>query len=121
MWAQLIIAALGIWVTAAPAVLGYAGPAAAAAYIVGPTIASFALIAVWGVMRAIRWVNVPLGLWLMASPWILDQTGIAAVSSFVVGAVVASLSTYRGRIRHPYGGGWRGLFKAPPVAAPGGK
>jgi hypothetical protein len=47
MWAQLINALLGMWLMAAPAVLGYIGPARTNDRIIGPLAAGAALIAIW--------------------------------------------------------------------------
>jgi hypothetical protein len=113
MWAQLINTFVGIWLMFAPDALGYDGPAATNAHIVGPLVASFACIAVFEVTRPVRWWNVPLGLWLVLAPWVLpDYPPVAMVNDMVVGVVVVSLSLVRGRIRGQYGGGWSVLWKS---------
>lgn len=116
MLAHVFTALLGIWLMAAPAVLGYAPPAQTNDRIVGPVIATFAIVAWWEATRNVRWVNVPLGLWLVAAPWVLgyDETTIV-VHSMLVGLAVAGLSLVRGKVEKRYGGGWRALFRSEPL------
>ncbi|MGH7966442.1 MAG: SPW repeat domain-containing protein, partial [Candidatus Binatia bacterium] len=45
MWAQLTNILLGVWLMVAPAVFGYVGTASTNDRIVGPLVASFAMIA----------------------------------------------------------------------------
>ncbi len=45
MWNQLLVAALGMWITASPDVMGYEGPERLNSHIVGPLIVSAATIA----------------------------------------------------------------------------
>ncbi len=98
MWAQSISAALDFWLIAAPAVLGYGGAARTNDRIVGPLIASVALIAVWEVTRPVRWANIPLGLWLILAPWLVGFHGVARPASVVVGALVIACA-----LIHPRG------------------
>jgi hypothetical protein len=51
MWAQCLNAMLGIWLMAAPTILGYGGPARTNHQIVGPLAVSCAVIALWEVTR----------------------------------------------------------------------
>lgn len=113
MWAQAINAVLGIWIMAAPGVLGYGGPAATGSHIAGPAIATFATVAMWEVTRGLRWLNVPLGLWLVTAPLVIDQPAVAGITSAAAGALVIGLSLVRGRLKHPYGGSWRSLWRDP--------
>ncbi len=112
MWSHALTAAVGIWLVAAPAVLGYGAPAQTNHHIVGPLIASFAIIAWWQVTRALRWVNVVLGAWLLMAHWILGYSEFNPVAnSMTAGAVTAGLSLIKGRVDKRFGGGWRGLFR----------
>jgi len=117
MWAQLISTLVGIWLMAAPQVLGYAGSRAAADnhHVVGPLVATFAVIALWQVTRPLRWLNLLLGLWLIVSPIILSHPPVAMAHSVVGGAVVVAMSLIRGRLNKRYGGGWSQLWRANPT------
>src|SRR5690606_3775586 len=116
MWAQVINALLGVWLMAAPAVLGYGAPAATNDRIVGPVAASFAVIAWWQATRPTRWVNLPLGLWLVAAPFVLGYDATAPlVNSLVVGAALAALSLVRGTVDARFGGGWRAVWGRRPA------
>ncbi len=111
MWFQLASAALGMWLIAAPAVLGYEAPAASYDRILGPTVAAVALIAAFEITRGVRWVNLPAGLALATLPWVIGYDLLPHINSTVVGITVALLSVPRGRIKRQVGGGWRSLAK----------
>jgi hypothetical protein len=117
MWAQLINTLLGIWLTAAPAVIGYGGAARTNDYIIGPVAASCACIALWEATRPLRWVNLALGLWLLAAPWVLGYEPAALVNSLIVGVLLAAFATVRGQLRHRFNGGWSSLWKSSGEAA----
>lgn len=115
MWAQICSAALGIWLMCSPAILSYGDPAKDNDRIVGPTAASFAIIAICEATRPMRWLNVLAGIWLVAAPWVLGYAETSAtVNSVCVGLGMALLSLVRGRIDARYGGGWSVLIKGHP-------
>ena len=120
MWARIINVAVGIWLMAAPAVLGYGGTVAADHdRIVGPVLASLACIAIWEVTRSLRWLNLLIGGWMLLAPWVLGFPSDATVNSSVAGVMVVCLSLVRGRLTHRFGGGWSSLVRtrsAPPTA-----
>lgn len=110
--ARLAAAALGVWLMAAPAVLGTVGtPAAIGDRIAGPLIAALAIVAHWAVTRPLRRVNIVLGLWLVVSPAVLGTPGRGAVSDVVTGALVAALALVRDPAHERFGGGWRALWR----------
>ncbi len=112
MWARIINVILGIWLMAAPAVLGYADPARTNDRIVGPVAATFAAIAAWEATRSVRWVNVVLGLWLLVAPWVLGYSELDAyLNSLAVGTLMALFAPVRGKITQRFGGGWSSLWK----------
>lgn len=112
MWARILTAAIGIWLMAAPAVLGYGTPAATSDRIVGPVLAAFAITAIWEVTRALRWVGLPLGAWLVLAPFVLGYDATAPfVSSIVSGVFVIVLTFVRGRLDERFDGGWRMVWK----------
>ncbi|HLV66965.1 MAG TPA: hypothetical protein VKY73_14185 [Polyangiaceae bacterium] len=110
MWAQLATAAIGIWLMAAPAVLGYSGPAEDTAHVLGPIIATFALVAAWEATRGVRWVNVVAGGVLAVVSLALGYEARAAVNGVIAGVVVAGLSLVPHERRRRIGGGWGALF-----------
>lgn len=114
MWARLANTALGLWLMAAPAVLGYEGTAAATNdRITGPLAATFAIIAIWEVTRTLRWLNLALGLWLLAAPWSLGGfPAEATLTSMATGALLAVFSLVRGKIRQDHGGGWSAVWRS---------
>lgn len=111
MWARIGNTALGIWLMAAPSVLGYDGRAMDNDHIVGPIAATFAVVAIWETTRGLRWVNLLLGIWLLIAPFALgyDETR-ALVNSLIVGAAMIVLSQLQGTIKQEFGGGWRALL-----------
>ncbi len=108
----MINVALGAWLMAAPALVGYLDPARINDRIVGPFIASFAAISIWEVTRPVRRVNIALGIWLLIAPLALGYGDVlVTLHSFAVGALVAALAAIRGRITQSFGGGWSSLWK----------
>lgn len=116
MWAQIINTALGIWLMAAPAVLGYGGAARINDRIVGPIAVTFACIAIWPATRPVRWVNLPLGLWLIVAPWLFSYGRVALLNSLAVGLLMTLLCIPRGKRAH-FGGGWSMLWRDTTPAA----
>jgi hypothetical protein len=114
MWARIASVVLGIWLVSAPAVLGYAGPAATNDRIVGPLVASLAFIAIWEVARPLRRVHLVLGAWLLIAPLALGYGLAPALNSVVVGLLVILLSFVRGRVEQRFGGGWSSLLRSGP-------
>jgi hypothetical protein len=111
MGPQLINVALGLWLTAAPEVLGYGNPARTNDWVVGPITATIACIALWEATRGVRWWNVPVGAWLIVAPVILGYSTLPFVQSLLIGAAVTGLSFLGGRTRKSFGGGWRSLWR----------
>jgi hypothetical protein len=113
MWAQLINAMLGIWLMAAPTILGYVGPARTNHQIVGPLAVSCAVIALWEVTRPVRWGNLALGLWLLVAPWMFTDTWGALFNSSLVGLLLMAFALVRGQAEpQRFGGGWSALWRA---------
>ena len=110
MWAQLASCLLGVWLMAAPAVLGYGDPARTSDHIVGPLAASFAFVAVWQVTRSLRWANLPLGAWLLVAPWVLGYELVPLLNSSAVGLLLMGLACVRGKVTQRFGGGWASLL-----------
>ena len=111
MIARLVAVAAGVWLMFSPAVLGYGDPAAANDRIFGPIGASFAFVAIWEVVRALRWGTLPIGAWLMIAPFLLGYDALGAtISSVVAGGTMAVTSFLGGETRQCYGGGWRSLL-----------
>jgi hypothetical protein len=113
MWAHLMAAGFGIWLMAAPAILGYDGIAADHDHVLGPVIASTAICAAWQITRALRWINIVLGAWLILAPFVLSYETTPLENSSVVGLAVLVLSMVRGKVTHAFGGGWRSLLARP--------
>jgi len=109
-WAQVLTVLLGLWLMAAPAVLGYSGTPADVHRVLGPVTAAVALIAAWGHMRPLRWMSVPLGGAIAATPFVWSFGTVALANGVVVGLAVVALAFVSGRITEDYGGGWSSLW-----------
>lgn len=109
--AQLALAACGVWLMAAPAVLDYGDPAATSDRIAGPILVSIGGIAVMAATRGLRWATLPVSFWLLVAPWIIGFPIEAALNSVVVALVAAALSQVGGE-RGRFGGGWRVLVRS---------
>jgi hypothetical protein len=112
MWAQLLGALLGVWLMAAPAVLGYGAPAATVDRIAGPLAAMLGVVAASEVTRGVRRANLLVGLWLLAAPWLLGYPAAATLNSILVGLLLAALSFVRGTVKERFGGGWTSLWRS---------
>ncbi|HEU4682184.1 MAG TPA: SDR family oxidoreductase [Gemmatimonadales bacterium] len=112
MGAQLVCAALGLWLMAVPQLLGYAGPTAVSEYIVGPIIATIGLVAAWEAMREFRWANLPFGFWLSIAPWLLGAPKAVILNDLAVGIALLAFAPAGGVVRGRYGGGWSSLWGA---------
>ncbi len=97
---------------ASPAVFDYADPARTNDRIVGPIVASLAIIAMWDIARPLRWINVVLGAWLLIAPWLFAHPPHARWNSLAAGALVLGCSLVKGTRTHRFGGGWSSLWKA---------
>lgn len=103
-WNLLLSAILGVWVMAAPAVLGSQGAAADSDHLVGALVVTVAVIAMAEVARAMRFVNVLLGAWFIISPWLLQGASPGATwSGIIIGIILILLSLPRGQVRQRYG------------------
>lgn len=107
---QVVVFALGLWLMAAPAVLGYAGTSAGTSdRLVGPAVAAIGFVAASEITRSLRWLNPTFAAWLILAPLVLGFPIEAAINSVLVGVLVAALSPL-GRPRpERFGGGWRAL------------
>lgn len=115
MWAQVLNAGLGLWLMVAPAVLDYGAPAETNDRIIGPVIATFAVVAWWEATRSMRWWNLPLGGWLLVAPWLLGYAMAPTINSLVVGLLVSGLAFVQGTVEGRYGGGWSALWQTNPL------
>lgn len=108
---RLFTIAVGLWLMAAPAVLGYGGIASDHDRIVGPMLASFGCVALWEATRPLRWMNLVIGAWMLAAPWLLGFAWPATLNTTLCALVAGGAAIVRGRIQHRFGGGWRELWQ----------
>jgi hypothetical protein len=109
MLPRVLALVLGVWLTVAPDVLGYAGPAATVARLLGPVAAAAAVVAMAEVVRGVRYVEVLTGLLAVVLPWAFGDAATAALNSVATGVALCATGLVRGRVRGRYGGGWRAL------------
>lgn len=110
--AQVMVAALGLWLTAAPEVLGYGGPARINDWFLGPLIVSAAVVSWWEFMRPVRWVNVALGTWTAGFATVFNTSAPGRMSGLVCGFLIALLALRQGTHRPAlFGGGWKAVLR----------
>jgi uncharacterized membrane protein len=110
-WIQTLNVAAGVWLMAAPAALGYVD-GRANDWIIGPLVASFAVLALWEFMVPVRWVNLPLGAWMTASSFFLYSAPAGRWNAVLCGLFIMGASLLRGTHRPAlFGGGWSVLWK----------
>ncbi|MFP5322616.1 MAG: hypothetical protein ACLGIC_12335 [Acidimicrobiia bacterium] len=109
--ARIAAVAVGIWLMAAPAVLGYADQRAADVdRILGPVAGGLAFVAIWPFLRMVRWATVPVGIALVAAP-LLGYPTDATVNSIACGLAIIGLAFVEGEPEGAFGGGWSVLWK----------
>jgi hypothetical protein len=112
MWARIVNTAAGLWLMAAPAVLGYGDPAQFNDRIAGPLAVTCAFVAIWEATRPLRRVNLVIGAWLLLAPFVLGYGATAPiVNSIAVGVVMIACSFVKGTVENRYGGGWSMLWR----------
>jgi hypothetical protein len=111
MWAQGLLAMLGVWLLAAPDVLDYGGAARINNHVVGAWMATFGVIAMSECVREVRWVNLVLGVWLCCGPLVLAYPIERVWESIVVGVSAIALALVRGTLIERLGGGWTALWR----------
>ncbi|HEX7127567.1 MAG TPA: SPW repeat protein [Thermodesulfobacteriota bacterium] len=107
MLPRAVSALIGVWLMAAPAVLGHGGAAATNDRIAGPLVAAFAIVAMAEVTRPLRWAEALIGAWLLVAPWITGAPAPAAASNVAAGVLLLVLATMGGAVQGRYGGGRR--------------
>ena len=111
MIAQVIAAAVGIGVMAAPSLFGYGGLAADIDHVIGPLAASIGIMAASQILRAVRWVHLGSGVVLLVSVVLVDRTGVASACIAGAGVVLVGAAFVRGQLEVSFGGGWSARWK----------
>ena len=116
MVARLLAVLLGVWLIVSPAILDYSSVATANFRAVGPIVFGTSLIAVWPLMRTLRWFELLVGGWLVASPWLLIKwyEAVGIVNTVGVGIALIIIAFLGGETRKNLGGGWRSLITIMP-------
>lgn len=113
MISRIVTLTSGLWLMIAPAVIGYGGAAENNDRLVGPIIAGLAFVAIWEVVRPLRWAVLPFAAWMLVAPLIFDYPGAAASVSAIAAGIVALVSTLpQGADASRFGGGWSSLWSA---------
>jgi hypothetical protein len=108
---QWITVAVGIWLMAAPAVVGYGGVASRQARLIGPLVAAIAWIATSEATRAVRWLNLPIGFALVLLAVGPGYSRAASVVAAVSGTIVVLVLLMRSPVKSRMGGGWRAIWR----------
>lgn len=112
MWARLVNTALGLWLMAAPAVLGYGDPAQFSDRIAGPLAVTCAVVAIWEATRPVRRGNLVVGAWLLVAPWVLGYGATTpTINSLAVGVLLIAFSFVKGTVANRFDGGWSMLWR----------
>lgn len=116
MWPRIINFALGVWLLAAPSVLGYGGVGRTNDLVVGGIVAVNALLAISAAASALRWVNASLGVWLLLAPWFLGFGWSTMGHRMLAGVLMLSTALVAGNDRRAPASNSGGT---PPPAAQG--
>lgn len=111
MWTQMINIGIGIWLMAAPYLLGYPEVASDNGHITGPLIVTFSTLACWEVLYSTRMWNLVPGIWLVLAPWVLGYDFFPAICSDMISGILvlifAGIKTRRTKV---FNGGWSMLW-----------
>ena len=100
----MVSAALGVWLMAAPAMLGVSGRVADSNHLAGALVVTWSVIAFGEVARPARLLNIPMGIWIAGAPWLLaGASDLSRWVDLVIGALLIVLSIRRGRIDQQFG------------------
>lgn len=103
-WTLALSTVVGIWLMAAPNVLGLSRLVANNDFITGALIATIAVVAAAEPARIVRLLNVVTGAWLIVAAWIFDDaTAASRWSDSLAGVTLLGLSFARGKIADRYG------------------
>jgi hypothetical protein len=102
-WNLSLAVLLGLWLMAAPTVLGLTSLSADVLHVLGPVIVTVTVVATAEPVRAVRYLDLPLGLAVALVPWLTGVPVPQAVLVTLTGVAVAGLSLRRGQVRQTYG------------------
>jgi hypothetical protein len=112
MLTRILSTMAGIWLMAAPDILGVDKITADNDHIIGPVIASFAIIAFSQCTAVVLKFNLPFGIWLLLAPWVLGyENNSAIVNDMANGVLVIIFSTVKIKTTKRFGGGWTATWK----------
>lgn len=112
MWARVIIIISGVWLMVAPAIFRFNKTISDNAHIVGPLIATFAIVALSECTRNVRYFNLPLAAWLLFAPWVLHYDNTTAlINDYAVAFLVGGLTFVPPKRQHRFGGGWPAIWQ----------
>lgn len=96
--------ALGVWLMAAPGVLGTAKPLADAEHGLGALLITLSVLAMGEPLRMLRLLNMPLGVAIVVCAWILGgDAAPVRIFDTVIGGATLLLALPPGRRRESYG------------------
>jgi uncharacterized membrane protein len=96
---------LGVWLIAAPPVIGFGGGLSDSGRLVGALVTTFAVVAMAEVGRPLRFVNVLFGAWVALSPFLLGgpPARLVAYHHIATGLLIIAVSFPRGRVEDKHG------------------
>ena len=113
MLTRILSAITGIWLMAAPYALGVDKIAANNDHIIGPVIASFAIISFSPCTSAVLKFNLPLAIWLLMAPWVLAyEYNSAIINDMTTGVAIIIFSLIKIKSTKRFGGGWKAIWKS---------
>lgn len=103
-WTLVLSAALGVWLMAAPGVLGHDGRAADVEHLAGVAVLTTAVVAMGEPVRTLRLLNVLFGALLAGLPWFVGGADLGGrLLDTLAGLAVLALAIPRGPLRERFG------------------
>jgi uncharacterized membrane protein len=107
---HLFGAAIGLWLMASPAAIGFAGYSRADMRLTGPIVFTLSVLAVWPATRWFARLNAFAGFWLMIGGILLQAPHMLQLSNILFGAVLVALAVFPGNTARQIGNGWIGIL-----------
>ncbi|HEU5325623.1 MAG TPA: hypothetical protein VFV59_07055 [Candidatus Limnocylindria bacterium] len=106
---QLLGAAIGVALMAAPGILTLPAAVADAFHVLGPLAAACGAIAASPVLRVLRRIQLPVGLGVAVAPLVLGSDVVGIGVGLLAGLALLATAFAPGAPMDRFGGGWRAL------------
>ena len=103
-WNLWLSAATGLWLMAAPQILGYSGSLSHSHIITGALVSTFSVISMSEVARPLRFINILFAIWIIVSYWLFNNENTSVlIHSIVSGLILIPFAFPKGKVESKRG------------------